>query len=125
MSQRYNIFSVEDDIGLFELIALTLKKLPVDVHHAKSGAEALELIPKMNVDVLILDITLPDMHGWDVLKELSALKVPLKGVIILTGHTESAHRVMAHFQDVTAYINKPFKPAELRNAIRTALSSAP
>ena len=121
MTQPYSIVSVEDDVGLSELIRFTLRKLPVEFHHARTGTEAIQLIPQVKADILILDITLPDIHGWDVLKKLSAQNVDLKGVIVLTGRTDAANRVMAHFQDVTAYINKPFKPAELRNIVRDAL----
>ena len=122
MSHPFTVVSVEDDVGLFQLIAVTLRSFPIQLYHAKTGAEALELIPKMNVDVLILDISLPDMRGWDVLKKLSDLNITFKGVIVVTGRTDPAHRVMAHFQDVTAFINKPYQPAELRNAVRQALT---
>lgn len=121
MTQPYSIVSVEDDTGLFDLIKLTLKNFPAQLYHAKTGAEALELIPKVNADVVIMDITLPDIQGWDVLKTLTKHDVDLKSVIILTGRTDPAHRVMAHFQDVTAFINKPFQPAELRSVIQKAL----
>jgi len=122
MTQPYTIVSVEDDTGLFSLIEITLTSLPVQLYHAKTGAEALELIPRVNADVVIMDITLPDIQGWDVLKTLTKDDVDLKCVIILTGRTDPAHRVMAHFQDVTAFINKPFQPAELRAVIRKALN---
>ncbi len=122
MSQPYTIVSVEDDIGLYQLIEITLRPLPVELHHAKNGQEALTIIPQVNTDVLILDLTLPDMRGWDVLKKLSELNLQLKSVIVLTGRTDPAHRVIAHFQDVTAFINKPFKPSELRETIRNVLN---
>ena len=124
MTQPYSIVSVEDDTGLFGLIEVTLNTLPVQLYHAETGAEALELIPRVNADVVIMDITLPDIQGWDVLKTLSKDDVDLKCVIILTGRTDPAHRVMAHFQDVTAFINKPFQPAELRAVIRKVLNLA-
>jgi DNA-binding response OmpR family regulator len=124
MTHPYSIVSVEDDTGLFDLIQVTLKSLPVQLHHAKTGTEALELIPRVNADIVIMDITLPDIQGWDVLKALTKDDVDLKCVIILTGRTDPAHRVMAHFQDVTAFINKPFQPAELRAVIREALKLA-
>jgi DNA-binding response OmpR family regulator len=124
MTEPYTIVSVEDDTGLFGLIEVTLKSLPVQLYHAKTGAEALELIPQVKADIVVMDITLPDIQGWDVLKQLSSDGVDLKCVIILTGRTDPAHRVMAHFQDVTAFINKPFQPAELRAVIRKALKLA-
>ena len=88
---------------------------------AKTGNEALTLIPQVNADLLLLDISLPDIHGWDVLKTLSERKQSPDGIIVLTARTDPAHRVMAHFQQVTAYISKPFKPAELVDTIRKTL----
>lgn len=122
MTQPYSIVSVEDDVGLFALLQATLGTLPVNLYHAKTGAEALNLIPMVKADAIILDITLPDIQGWDVLKKLNESNIDLKGIIVLTGRTNPAHRVMAHFQNVTAFINKPFEPAELRQALRTALN---
>jgi DNA-binding response OmpR family regulator len=121
MTQPYSIVSIEDDVGLFELITATLKSLPVKIHHAKTGEEALQIIPTVDADLIILDITLPDIQGWEILKLLDNYPLHLKGVIVLTGRTNPAHRVMAHFQGVTAFINKPFEPAALRRTIKQTL----
>ena len=122
---KYCVLSVEDDPGLFNLIKLTLQTLPIQLHHAKSGTEALQMIPKISPDLLILDITLPDMRGWDVLDKVSNSTLELKGVIIVTGRTETAHRVIARLQEVTAYLNKPFRPTELRQMVIDVLELTP
>jgi DNA-binding response OmpR family regulator len=124
MTHPCAVVSVEDDVGLFDLLQVTLAALPIRLYHARTGAEALDLIPKVKAEAVILDITLPDIHGWDVLKMLSDREVSLKCIIILTGRTDPAHRVMAHFQNVTGFINKPFEPAELRQLLRNALNLA-
>jgi DNA-binding response OmpR family regulator len=121
MTQLYSVVSVEDDLDVFDLIKDVLRPLPIQLHHAKTGTEALSLIPQVNADLLILDISLPDIHGWDVLKTLSERNQSPNGIIVLTARTDPAHRVMAHFQQVTAYISKPFKPAELIDIIRETL----
>lgn len=121
MGELYKVVSVEDDAALFNLISVSLKPLPIELHHANNGTEALELIPRIQADLIILDINLPDIHGWDVLKRLLAMQQTFKGVIVLTAHTGPTHRVIAHLQEVTAYIPKPFNPLELRRTVSDTL----
>ena len=116
MADLPNVISVEDDAGLFRLIQLTLRPLPIQLHHAITGAEALRLIDEIKPELLILDITLPDMRGWDVLDEIAKLNLDVKAIVV-TGRTEMTHRVIARLQEVTAFLNKPFKPAELRDKV--------
>ena len=108
------VISVEDDHQLFELIQHTLESLPIQLHHAANGHEALAILDEVNADLMILDIMLPDMHGWNILKEVEKTDHNLKGVIVLTAQTAATHRVIAHLQEVTAYMNKPFRPDNLR-----------
>ena len=116
MADLPNVISVEDDAGLFRLIQLTLQPLPIQLHHATTGAEALRLIDEIQPELLILDITLPDMRGWDVLDEIAKLNLDVKAIVV-TGRTEMTHRVIGRLQEVTAFLNKPFKPAELRDKV--------
>jgi len=121
MAETFRILSVEDDEGLYQLLQVTLRPLPVTLSHAKTGAEALALLPQVNPHLLILDITLPDMRGWQVLDQMAMDGDTLKGVIVLTGRTETTHRVIARLQEVTAYVIKPFKPSKLRRMVREIL----
>ena len=118
MPLRPCIVSVEDDQGVFELIQIILSSLPVDLHHAKNGHEALQLIDQLSPDLIMLDISLPDIHGWDVLKEVKAMKNGHQPeIVVLTAQTAPAHRVIGHLQEVSRYISKPFLPAELRDSV--------
>lgn len=110
---RPRVVSVEDDKDVYEIIKLTLEPLPVQLHHAKTGQQAIDLIFEMDPDLIILDIMLPDINGWTVLKEVFSLDAQAK-VIVLTAHTGPTHRVIAHLQNVSAYLTKPFKPQDLR-----------
>ena len=112
------IVSVEDDPDLYELIYLTLGPLPVHLHHAKTGLEAIDMICGLEVDLIILDIMLPDINGWNVLKQVfSENNREVKGIVVLTAQTGATHRVIARLQEVTAYMTKPFKPSELRKLV--------
>ncbi len=122
MAKTYDVMSVEDDDDLFSLLELVLKGQPVALRRARSGGEALKLIAETRPDLLLLDIALPDMRGWEVLDRAAAER-KLEGVpvVVLTSHSEVPHRIIGKVQDVAAYINKPFKPPELRETIRQIL----
>jgi DNA-binding response OmpR family regulator len=115
------VLSVEDDPQLFQLIRLSLKSLPIRLHHAPTGQEAIDLLRQIGIDLVILDIMLPDMHGWAVLKEIEAHDMPVKGVIVLTAQTAATHRVIARLQNVSIYMNKPFLPHDLRAKVAKTL----
>ena len=123
MSQTYRVLSVEDDNDQFMLLKFALKDLPLDLKRASSGKEALAMFPEFKPELLMLDVTLPDIRGWEVLDWLKTNDQTLKNipVIILTSHTEASHRVIAKLQEVTHYINKPFQPDELRAKVKGLL----
>jgi DNA-binding response OmpR family regulator len=117
------VVSVEDDGELFALIAVSLKSLPIDLFHASTGREGIALVQQLAPALVLLDISLPDVHGWEVLRELKEDEgVDLRDVIVLTTYTDPRHRVMGHFQEVTAYISKPFNPRELAALVAKTLN---
>ena len=123
MSEIYKVVSVEDDDLIYELIKATLRSLPITIHHANNGFDAVKLATEIKPDVLILDINLPGMHGWEVLKQLVSQNMKFRGVIMLTAQTSATHRVIAHLQDeVTHFLGKPFDPQDLREAVAEALN---
>jgi DNA-binding response OmpR family regulator len=115
------ILSVEDDPQLFELIRLSLKSLPIRLFHAPTGQDAIDLLQQTVIDLIILDIMLPDMHGWAVLKEVEAQNISVQGVIVLTAQTAATHRVIARLQNISIYMNKPFLPQDLRAKVAETL----
>ncbi len=126
MPDTYHVLNVEDNQDTARLIQLVLKELPLEVHHAGNGKEALEMIKQFNPDLLIVDVGLPDMHGWEVLDQLKANGVDpqVVPVIMLTSHTEASHRVIAKLRSVAAYMNKPFEPDELKGKVKELLKIA-
>ena len=77
-------------------------------------------------DILILDVGLPDVSGWDVLKAARAEPL-LDGmtVIMLTGRTDAASFERAEAGGADRYLVKPFRPAELRRVVLDTLHDAP
>ncbi|MCA9957484.1 MAG: response regulator [Chloroflexota bacterium] len=120
------VVSVEDDDDLYDIIRLTLQTLPIRLYHASTGLEAVDLIRQQKeVDLIILDIMLPDINGWNVLKQVIANGTTPKAIIVLTAQTGATHRVIAHLQEVTAYMTKPFKPSDLREKVIEILRIPP
>ncbi len=87
------------------------------VGEAGTAAETLAMIQNVKPDVLLLDITLPDRSGFDVLSELRNIETaPL--VVVLTWHTEPSYAARAIAAGAHGYVNKSVDPKELLDAIR-------
>ena len=87
------------------------------VGEAATAAETLEMVKRERPDVLILDISLPDRSGIDVLTEMRPMDTaPL--VVVLTWHTETSYAVRAFAAGAHGYVNKAVEPEELLAAIR-------
>jgi CheY-like chemotaxis protein len=101
---------------------LILRSLPVELANAATGAEAIDLILKQLPDLILLDINLPDMHGWDVLNKIKDVPQFDPGrVIVMTSHAEPVHRLIGMLQPISAYVRKPVEAEELRRMVRAAL----
>jgi DNA-binding NarL/FixJ family response regulator len=87
------------------------------VGEAGSAAETLDMVKRERPDVLLLDISLPDRSGFDVLTELRPLETaPL--VVVLTWHTEPSYAARAIAAGAHGYVSKSVEPEELLAAIR-------
>ena len=87
------------------------------VGEASNGHEAIELIKKLNVDVLLVDVEMPEKTGWDVVSELKILK-PNLPVIVLSIFPEEHYGPRFIKAGAAGYLNKSSKPATLLEAIR-------
>ena len=87
------------------------------VGEAGTAEETLKMIQEVHPDVLLLDITLPDRSGFDVLSDLRSIETaPL--VVVLTWHTEPSYTARAIAAGAHGYVNKSVEPQELLDAIR-------
>lgn len=116
------VLSIEDDEGLFQLIAITLRKLPLELHNASNGQSAVGKVLELKPSLVILDINLPDLHGWEVLDRLKELDSRPEHIIVLTAYATPTHRVIGRLQEVTAYLTKPFEGEVLASLVAEALN---
>jgi DNA-binding NarL/FixJ family response regulator len=101
--------------GLKQILADT-KDIAV-AGDAGNGAEAVKIARKKPCDVLLLDISLPDRNGIDVLKQMRQ-EFPAMNVLMLSMHREELYAIRALKAGAAGYLNKQSAPAELVNAIR-------
>jgi DNA-binding response OmpR family regulator len=115
---------VEDDIDIFRLIQFTLRPLDIELYHAPDGSCALEMNASLKPDLILLDLALPDLYGWDVLKKIRSNGHKPKHVVVLSVNLQIPNQKMAQERQVDVCMGKPFKPAELREKVRTLLHLA-
>lgn len=110
---------VDDDYLLLRLVELNLAKIGVKVYTAKTGREALRLAITEKPDVILLDIMMPGMDGYEVLRQLKASgetkDIP---IIMLTAKTGDEDRERCREMGAAAYVTKPFKLEELRETVK-------
>jgi len=113
------ILIVDDDPHIRELIRLFLGKEGFDVHEAADGVKALAMMESMKVDMVILDIMMPNMDGWALCKELrKKYDIPL---LMLTAIGETTQKVKGFELGTDDYLVKPFEPLELVARVKALL----
>ena len=105
------ILVVEDEQAIAEIIAFNLKKEGFSVETCDDGAEGLEKALKLSPDLILLDVMLPNMDGFEILKRLrQKSRVP---VIMLTAREEEEDKITGLDLGADDYITKPFSMREL------------
>lgn len=121
-----SILIIEDSMELAEIIEATLRRINIVTAHETHGNRALNRYNDMKPDVVLLDIGLPDMTGWqllDYIKEKKG-KSAMPAVIIITAYGDPANRLVGKLQNVHDYLIKPFTADEVERVVMSALSSA-
>jgi len=117
------VVCIEDEVEMVQLVRLILKNRGFEVIGAMSGEEGLATIARVNPDLVLLDLMMPDMSGWDVYQRMKAddemQKIP---VIVITARAENIDKMLGlHIARVQDYITKPFSPPQLLNSIKRVL----
>ena len=113
------VLIVEDDANIAELLHLYLEKEGFETQVAKDGSKGVEMFRSFQPDLVLLDIMLPIMDGWSVLKKIrEGDKTP---VIMLTAKGETEDKVSGLEQGADDYIVKPFETKEVLARIRAVL----
>lgn len=113
------VLIVDDDMNISELISLYLQKEGYHTQEVHSGKAALEAFESYNPDIVLLDIMLPELDGYDVCKEIR--KVNKTPIIMLTAKGEVFDKVLGLELGADDYIVKPFDPKELIARVKAVL----
>jgi two-component system response regulator AdeR len=123
----YTVLIIEDAVELGDLIRLTLERMNLRAFHETRGDKALEVFRAVRPDLVLLDIALPDMTGWNVLETMREQQRggPSPIILVLTAYGDPANRLMGRLQGVQDYLVKPLTPDEIGKAIVQALHLPP
>ncbi|MED9959437.1 MAG: response regulator transcription factor, partial [Christensenellales bacterium] len=111
MKGKMTILLVDDDPNITQLVRLYLEKEGYDVQTADRGDTALEMFRKNPPHLMLLDIMLPGMDGWEVCREVRRTSnIP---IIMLTAKGETFDKVLGLELGADDYITKPFEPKEM------------
>jgi CheY-like chemotaxis protein len=130
MKKEPYVLVVDDDPDILDSLVTVLESLPVRLKTARDGRQCLERVEEQVPDVLILDLLMPRLDGWAVIKELrSSPKYAALSIMVLTTVIEDASRRRYELEtglemDVQDYIEKPVAPADLIKRV-TALLEQP
>jgi DNA-binding response OmpR family regulator len=110
---------IEDDSEMIELVTLIIERHGYRLIGAQGGQEGLDIILKSPPELILLDLMMPDMDGWDVYHQIKANastnNIP---VIVISAKSLDIDRVLGlHIAKVDDYISKPFRPQELLYSI--------
>ena len=113
------ILVVDDDPHLRELAGVFLRHEGFDVYEASDGVEALARLERLKVELVILDIMMPQMDGWELCRQLRAWQdVP---VLMLTAKGETSQKLKGFQVGADDYLVKPFEPLELVARVKALL----
>jgi CheY-like chemotaxis protein len=122
--QSSTVVCIEDEPGVIELIRLILERRGLTVVGAGNGADGLDAIRQSRPALVLLDLMLPGMDGWEIYRRMKADDVMKRiPVIIVTAKAEGIDEVLAkQVAKVDDYIKKPFSLQELLQSVERVMS---
>jgi DNA-binding response OmpR family regulator len=119
------ILIVDDEPDTLGLIELTLQTAGYQVTTAVNGDQALGLIIDDSFDLILLDIMMPGMTGFDLINNLRDREIAVPPIIFLTAKSHEEDREMGEKLGAAAYLKKPTTRGDLLDSIQTALGPPP
>lgn len=114
----------EDDKDMVELVRIILGREGYQIEDIAEGQAGIDAVKQSSPDVILLDLMLPDMDGWEIFRQLkhneSTADIP---IIVITAKAQSIDKVLGlEIAKVDDFISKPFRPQELIDRVEKVLS---
>jgi two-component system, OmpR family, response regulator VicR len=118
------VVCIEDESEMIDLVSMILSREGYEVVGASGGLQGLQIVEDVQPGLVLLDLMMPDLDGWEVYQRLkSNPKTMDLPIIVITARAQSIDKILGlHIAKVDDYITKPFAPAELLASVRKVLS---
>ncbi|HEX2958249.1 MAG TPA: response regulator [Chitinispirillaceae bacterium] len=123
MDNKVTILIIDDDAGIRESLSLIIKTMGFTVKAVDNGFDALTLFSQQKFDLVVLDVIMPEMDGWEVLKYIrdDPLLQSTKVMLLTAKSTEKDRLIGKKILKADEYISKPFDLNEFKDTIRKLL----
>ncbi len=121
-SIRPRVLIADDDPEMLAMVARQMKRMDVHLYEASDGESALEIAKTERPDLVVLDVMMPGMNGWEVCRAIREdQSMNATGVIMLTGIGERLNDMNSPLYGADEYLDKPFDQIALELCVNTVL----
>lgn len=122
LEKPYLVLLVEDDVDIWDMLSVMLLEDNVELSWARTGRDALRQYEEQEFDLVMLDLGLPDVNGFEVLRQMNAGQAMINTpVLIITALNATRDKLSGFELGAADYLTKPFEVAELRARMRSLL----
>lgn len=120
---KRHILCIEDETDMIDLIRIILERKGFEVEGASGGEEGLQKLHETRPDLVLLDLMMPDIDGWEVYQQMKADETTREiPVIVVTAKAQNIDKVLGlQIAKVDDYISKPFSPEDLLQSVEKVL----
>jgi len=124
--KKPTILAADDDVEILTLVVRQLKRLDANVLEANDGEEALKIAKREKPDMIVLDVMMPGMSGWEVCRAIREdASIAATPVLMLTGIGERLNEMTSPLYGADDHLDKPFDMDELGERIKALLARGP
>lgn len=121
--QKPTVVIADDDLEILTMVRTLLRRRDVKLVEASDGEEAMRLIRENEPDLVVLDVMMPGMSGWEICKAVREdAALSSTGVIMLTGIGERLNEMTSPLYGADAYLDKPFELSDLDEKVSEVLA---
>lgn len=109
----HKVLIADDEVEIVKLISLYLESEEYEIFHAYDGDEAMKILQAEDIDLAIIDIMMPKINGYELIKYIREKKEKYMPIIVISAKIQLSDRILGLDLGADDYITKPFEPLEL------------